>query len=299
MLFHVLMILLGGLTGAIQDKEEMYLKRSAASWAMDLNHGDAKTRRAAGFALGKLGKQAIPFLAQLKALLMRDADPSVREAIASTLGELAPWAASETTSALGQAFEKETHIVVRRALALAIGKGGERSGIIEPQLRKALEHADAGLRQNAAWALGQLGKAAEPAIPRLITLLSDGDVGVRSEAAQALGNFGPPAQEAIPQLVRLLADSDARVQEQSVLALRKMGPLASSGISGLLQLAESSKVDVTIRQAALITLETIWPTGVKEPAAWLRLQKLARSADNDMVRATAKETEKKISVLRQ
>jgi HEAT repeat protein len=298
MLWHVLMILLLGVAGG-QEPEDTYLKRSAASWAKDLSHAEAKARRAAAFALGKLGKHAAPFINQLKTLLLSDTDPSVRGAIAGTLGELASLAVDEIAGTLGQAFGKEQNIVVRRALALALGKTGERGKTMEPQLRKALDDPDPGLRQNAAWALGQFGKAAEPAIPRLMTALADADVGVRAEAAQALGNLGPLAQDAIPQLVRGLNDGDARVQEQSVLALRKMGPLASSGISSLLGLAESNKVDIALRQAALITIETIWPTGLKEPASWMRLQALAKSAGDEAVKATAQQAEKKISVLRQ
>ena len=182
MLFHVLLLLLLGQAGTAPETGDTYLKRSAASWAMDLNQSEAKARRAAAFALGKLGKHALQHLAALKTLLVNDRDASVRGAVADTLGELALQAGGEIAGALVEAFEKERDITVRRSLALALGKAGERASTAEPLLLKALDETDAGLRQNAAWALGQLGKAAEPAIPRLIKALTDAEVGVRSEA---------------------------------------------------------------------------------------------------------------------
>jgi len=279
-------------------QEETYLKRSAASWSNDLKHQDAKTRRAAAFALGKLGKHSLPFVSNLLTLLQQDSDASVRSACASSLGDLVSLAINEIVPSLIKSIDREKDTSVRRALALALGKAGDQAGAAEPSLRKMLEEPDADLRQNAAWALGQLGKAAEPAIPRLITALSDPQANVRAEVAQALGNLGPLAQEAVPLLTRSLSDRDPHVQEQCVLALRKMGPLAASAIASLLTLAESSKVEATVRQSALITIESIWPTGLKEPASWSRLQALAQSANEVSVKAAAQQAEKKISTLR-
>ena len=58
-------------------------------------------------------------------------------------------------------------------------------------------------------------------------------------------------------------------------------------------------METSLRQAALITIETIWPTGLKEPASWTRLQALAKSSGDEAVKATAQQAEKKVSVLRQ
>lgn len=278
--------------------EETYLKRTAESWSSDLKNQDAKTRRAAAFAMGKLGKHALPYVDNLKIIVQQDHDAGVRSAGAISLGELGSLAAGEIASVVIQAFEKEKELGVRRALALAIGKVGERAGSAEPLLRKALDDPDAALRQNAAWSLGQLGKAAEPAIARLITALADSETGVRAEAAQALGNLGALAEEAVSPLTRALADRDARVQEQAVLALRRIGPLAASSIASLLTVAESTRAEASLRQAALITIESIWPTGLKEPASWDRLQRLAKSEKDAAVKAAAQQAEKKISTLR-
>lgn len=297
MMFTFFCLLLGVQSGT-SALDEVYLKRTAASWSIDLEHSDAKTRRAAAFAMGKLGKHALPYVSTLKALLLQDQEISVRSACATSLGELGTLATGEIIPVVIHSFEKEKQISVRRALALALGKIGDQAAPAEPLLRKALSDSDAALRQNATWSLGQLGKASEPAIPALMTVLNDAEAGVRAEAAQALGNLGPLAEEAIPSLQRLLTDRDTRVQEQTVLALRRMGPLAASAIASLLTLAESTRTETTLRQAALITIESIWPTGLKEPASWNRLQALAQSEKDAEVKAAAQQAEKKIGPLR-
>lgn len=295
----VFMILAWCQGSASSDPSETYLKRSAASWVQDLNHAQPKTRRAAAFALGKLGKHSLPHLAKMKSMVQSDTDAGVREALASTLGELAALAPTEIAATMIPAFTKETDVNVRRSMAIALGKAGEASAGAVPLLRKALEDADAGLRRNAAWALGHLGKASEPAIPQLIKTLTDTDAGVRAESAQALGNLGPVAEEAIPGLVKALNDGESQVQEQAILAVRKMGPLASSAIGSLLTIAESTKVETGQRQAAIISIEAVWPTGLKEPASWRRLQELAKGANEELVKATAQQAEKKVGILRQ
>lgn len=278
--------------------DETYLKRTAVSWSNDLKHQDAKTRRAAAFAMGKLGKHALPYIGTLKMLLLHDQEVSVRSACATSLGELGSLAAGEIAPGVIQSFENEKQISVRRALALALGKVADQAGSAEPLLRKALADRDAALRQNATWSLGQLGKAAEPAIAALMTVLNDPEAGVRAEAAQALGNLGPLAEESISSLQRALADRDARVQEQAILSLRRMGPLAATSIASLLTVAETTKAETRLRQAALITIESIWPTGLKEPASWNRLQTLAQSEQDAAVKAAAQQAEKKIGTLR-
>lgn len=295
----VFMILLGPQRTGSAEPTDTYLKRSAASWVMDLGHAQAKTRRAAAFALGKLGKHSLQYVQQLKALLQNDSDASVRDATAGTLGELAALAPTEIAGSLLSAFNKEGDLSVRRTLALALGKAGEAAGAAEPALRQALEGADAGLRQHAAWSLGQLGKVSEPSIPALVKALSDPEAGVRAEAIGALGNLGILAAEVISPMIKTLQDSEVQVVEQGVLALRKMGPLAVEAISPLLAIVEADGQANTLRQSALITLETIWPTGHKEPASWSRLQALARNVKDEVVKTAAQQAEKKIGALRQ
>lgn len=278
--------------------EGTYLKRNAASWAGDLQHQDVRVRRAAAYALGKLNKHTLPYINSLNKVLLQDTDATVRASVANTLGELGGLAPTEVTAGLKQSMEKEKEVAVQRAVVLALGKQGQQAASVEAQIRAFLSHSDVNLRKNAAWTLGQLGPVAEASIPALIKAISDSDASVRAEAISSLGNLGTLAQDAIPGIVNGLSDKESLVQEQSILAIRKMGPAASAGISPLLSVAESDQKQITLRQAALVSLEAIWPTGHKDPASWQRLQALAQSSPSEL-QSTAQRTEKKISAIRQ
>lgn len=277
--------------------EGLYLKRNAASWAADLQHKDVRFRRAAAYALGKLNKHALPYISSLNKVLLQDADASVRASVANTLGDLGNYVAVEVVAGLKQSLDKEKDVVVLRSVLLALGKQGQQAASVEASIRAFLSHADVNLRKNAAWALGQLGPAAEASIPALIKTMVDVDPFVRAEAISSLGNMGTLAQDAISGMVNALSDKDSLVQEQSILALRKMGPAASAGIAPLLSVAESNQKPLDLRQAALVSLEAIWPTGHKDLVSWKRLQGLARSAPSE-IQVMAQRAEKKIGAIR-
>lgn len=280
------------------ESEDVYLRRSAAAWAHDLTNADTKSRRAAAFALGKLSKHVGPVLPALAQALQNDTDSTVRESVASTLGEVAVHMPAVVVKVLISALPREKDVAVQRAMALSLGKAGEAAAAAEPQLRPWLNSKDSLLRQNTAWALGQLGKAAEPAIPKLIHALKDSEAGVRGEAVQALGNLGLQPEDTIPAMMLLLEDREAQVQEYTVLALRRWGPQAVAATPGLLTIAENPIASVALRQAALLTLEAVWPTGVKDNTAWERLQRLSTSANEAAIKKAASQAEKKIGPLR-
>lgn len=279
-------------------QDDTYLSRTAASWAQDLHHSDPQVRRAAAFALGKLGKHSLPHLPVLYRLLLEEKTTAVRLIIATSLTELGPLSPDEAVGCYLQAWKQEKELAIRRQLLQALGKLGERSMRAEPQLVMAMEEKDVPLQQQALWALGQLGKVQEATVFKISQFLTEPDARLRREAVSALGNLGAQSQEVLVPMIKTLSDRDASVQEQGVLALRKLGPLASASIAPLLTLAESKLAEPPLRQAALITLETVWPTGAKEPASWERLQSLTSSADVDAVRQTAQQVEKKVAVLR-
>jgi HEAT repeat protein len=279
--------------------EEKYLQRTASSWAEDLQQALPAKRRAAAFALGRLGVHALPHLGRLKQAAQQDADASVRVAVITTLGELGTFSASEVVPVLITVMEKDKTIAVQRSAIMALGKLGDRAVLAEASLRTVLKDADPGKRQNAAWALGELGKAAVPSIPGLTEALEDNDAGVRRDVVRALGNLGALAQEAIPSMAKHLQDKDAQVQEEVILVIRQFGPLASSALSPLLELAESQAQSVALRKMVLLTIEQIWPQGQKEPLAWKRLERIAQETKPVEVKQAASETVKKISKLRE
>ncbi|HMO34468.1 MAG TPA: HEAT repeat domain-containing protein [Gemmatales bacterium] len=278
--------------------EDTYLERSAASWAVDLTHADPQVRRAGAFALGKLGKNALPHLAMLFRLGLEDANASVRLAVAGALAELGPLAPEESLSYYLRALAKEKDHAVRRQWVEDIGKLGERASRAEKVLIELLDQGDEQLQPLALWSLGQIGKVQEAHIFKIAQYLESPVSSVRREAVAALGNFGTQSLEVLLPIIRTLSDREPGVQEQGVLALRKLGPAASAGIAPLLTLAEKKSSDATLRQAALITLENIWPTGAKEPSSWDRLLKLAESAEVDSLKQTAQQVVRKIEAIR-
>jgi HEAT repeat protein len=287
-----------GQSGCLVD-EEKYLQRTASSWAEDLLQSSPAKRRAAAFALGRLGVHALPHLSRLKQIAQQDPESSVRSAVATALGELGAFSASEIVPVLIAMMEKDKSPVVQRAAIMALGKLGDRAALAEPSLRSILKDADPGKRQNAALALGELGKAAVPAVPALTEALEDADANVRRDVVRSLGNLGALAQEAIPSLAKHLQDKNAQVQEDVVLVLRQFGPLAASALPSLLELAESQAQSVALRKSVLVTIEQVWPQGQKEPLAWKRLERIAQETKPQEVKQAANEALKKIAKLRE
>jgi HEAT repeat protein len=279
-------------------EDDSYLSRNAASWAGDLTHADASVRRAAAFALGKLGKHSLPHLTPLFKLLLEEKTPAVRLVVAGSLTDLGSLSPDEALQCYLKAWPLEKDLPIRRQLLQAMGKLGERAARAEPLLVQTLSDADGQARQQALWALGQLGKVQEATIFKISPFLTDADVRLRREAITALGNLGAQSQEVLLPMIKTLSDREAGVQEQAVLALRKLGPLASPSIAPLMTLAETRIAEPSLRQAALITMETVWPTGSKEPASWERLQALAKDADDEQVKKTAQQVEKKVAAIR-
>src|SRR5207249_11386700 len=124
---------------------------------------DARLRRNAAFALGKLGNAAASALPSLKKHLKDDDSKEVREAAAFGLGEIG-----------------------RESL-----KSLDDPNVIEV-LAGALKDSDPLVRRSAAYALGNFGPAAKPAQGALETALSDDkSPAVRQNIAWALGKIGP------------------------------------------------------------------------------------------------------------
>ena len=84
------------------------------------------------------------------------------------------------------------------------------------------------------------------------------------------------------------------------MTMPMVGGLAGRRFFGVLRRAVALVVlsAAGLAQAALLSLETVWSTGLKEPAAWQRLQSLATVAIPESVRASAMQAEKKIASLR-
>src|ERR1051325_10570360 len=64
------------------------LGKTATEWATQLGDGDARLRRSAAFALGRLGSKAVDKLPDMKAALVREKDAKVRDALVFAMAEI-------------------------------------------------------------------------------------------------------------------------------------------------------------------------------------------------------------------
>ncbi|MBI2892928.1 MAG: HEAT repeat domain-containing protein [Deltaproteobacteria bacterium] len=145
------------------------------------NPSEIGLRREAALALGRLGEQD-----PLRSRYPFEADPSVRAAIISALGDRPEPASVPVVMA---ALARESGAVAIDAVATAGALGDRR---LEPLVAARLSDPDALVRANAALAVGRLGN------PRAVASLrsrldADPEALVRANAARAIGMLAPRA----------------------------------------------------------------------------------------------------------
>ena len=118
-----------------------------------------------------------------------------------------------------------------------------------PALIKALQDANAEVRQQAAYGLGRIKPDAMLALPELLKAVKDKDKSVRCHAIHALGALGKPATSAIPELIRVLKeDVVADVRLAAIEELATFGPDARAALDVLMIASRDGKP--AIREAA-------------------------------------------------
>jgi HEAT repeat protein len=108
-------------------------------------------------------------------------------------------------------------LLVRRYLAVALGRLGDPRAV--PELRRSVQEgaADAQGVIYSAWALGAIGDAS--ALPDLLRLARSEDAGFRKAAVHALGGFGVP--EARAAVAEALGDEAVDVRWNAAVALAR------------------------------------------------------------------------------
>lgn len=203
-----------------------FLHKRLTDWRADLESAkQPAARRAAAFALGRLGGLAVSAADALARGVSGDSDDGVREMAACALGDIAlamkdvkPTGLWQTAGPpLQAALAKDTSPRVRRAAAYALGAFGEIGADALPGLRSALRDDSATVRQNAAWAIGRLD-ATGATVDDLCERLDDAAPLVRRDAAAAIGQLAArldrgklrPAEQPLLKLVRDEADQVVR-----------------------------------------------------------------------------------------
>ena len=160
-------------------------------------------------------------------LLLKDEDPSVREAAAGTLAKFAELAGE------GKLVRRDVQRI-SDGLLTVVGRTDEHVGtrcraiealapLDSDQVRSIIEDAyadsDARLRQSAIFAMGRSSDSRW--LPTVITEMRSPNAALRYEAAVACGFLGE--DDTLPYLISLLNDEDSQVQLAAVRSLGAIG----------------------------------------------------------------------------
>jgi HEAT repeat protein len=202
----------------------MVAAEHASGLAGLLTDSDEQVRKAAGWALTKMGTAGAVALAER----LTDKERHVRKDAAESLGMMGSVAAEHSKALAGLLTDEDAGI--RWAAVWALGKLGTAAAEHVDAIAGLLAEQDKDTRRAAAWALGQMGPAAAEHAKALAGLLADGDADIRRSGAEALGRIGPAAAEHAEALAGLRTDTDADVRVAAAAALRKMG---SAGVTAV------------------------------------------------------------------
>jgi HEAT repeat protein len=260
-----------------QADPQTYLGKAPAEWQRQLGAKDAKARRDAAFALGKLGPEADEAIATLLRLLQTDNDKAVRDAAAYSLGQICKRGRTpnEVIDVLCKTLLGNGDGMVRRSCAVALGNCAPDTPQVREALGKALEDRDnPGVRQNAAWALGEVCQRSDDLpVKELRKGLQDGDKLVKRDAALAVAR--------ICRLHTTGADSEAG-ERQRRAKVREQGDKA---IRDLLACAKHDYLE--LRKAALDALANLSLTDYKAEAVPLLAKICEDAAEDPEVRRNA------------
>ena len=195
-----------------------------------LKHNDARVRREAVWALGRIPPLSgeVPALLEALTVALRDTDDRVRE-----------------------------------QAALALGRLGKSAAPTIPALVKLLQDNDATIRQVAAFALGEVIPPVDSGTERKIAFTALGSVAehdsaaaVRAQAWRSIANSESAAVAlALVALTRGLADAVPTVQVQAAAALTAAGSAAEP----LIRTALTHDRNPLVRRAAFQTLLRLKP----------------------------------------
>jgi len=186
-------------------------------------------------------------MAEMDELLnaLKDRDPSVREGIASTLGQMKdekaipdlinclsdndPHVKSSAAIALGNYNNEEVidalisklddgSWFVRADCAASLGRVGKNA---VAKILKLLRNENPYVRRGATIALGKIGLKNKKVIDELCNTLDDEVWYVRAGAAASLGSIGD--RTVIKDLAGLFTDEDMRVKREACIAMGKIG----------------------------------------------------------------------------
>ena len=143
---------------------------------------------------------------------------------------------------------------------------------------------DTEVRREVAVALGRFGEKSKGAATTLADVLTDKDPATRAAAADALGRIGVGAGAAADALILLLKDADKGVRAAAIFALGRIDPEEPSKVSTALVSLVKSEPDVELRRAVVVSLGIL---GDRSPATVIGTAAGLQDADVDVRRQAA------------
>jgi HEAT repeat protein len=300
----VSVLVLAGLgPAAAPAKPANFLDKSLDDWVAELDHKDARVRRSAAFALGKMRVQAEAAVTELVAGLNRDADPAVRKAAGLVWEKIKGQDAAAVRAALREfkaGKDAAAGKVAARALVQAAAVDRTATEIATaavPKLARLLRQDDqATVREAAAFALGEIGPAAVKALPALPGLLGEALTGdasplVRRSAAFALGSLGLAGKDAAAAVKGLEkavpspkqgGDASPAVRQNAAWALGRLRAGSAVVLAGALE-----DDDALVRRDAAAALDQVAVPDADRPAVKKKLFHCFREDANLIVRQAA------------
>lgn len=209
------------------------------------SHDDA-LRWHAGFALAKIGAEAIP------ALIDTLASPAPRTASAAANAlELAGSEAKEALQPLEQTALSSPEPMVRLACLAALVKIVEDPAERLPAILQVLAEGDEETKEACLERLGLLGETAGGATPSVLACTEDPSSKVRAAAALAVARLRATPDDLVPALLPLLSDEEPSVRINCAIALSSYGAAAAAALPELQRMTEeeNSKVCATAKAA--------------------------------------------------
>jgi HEAT repeat protein len=206
---------------------------------------------------------------------LKDSDPGVRGAAATSLGRLGPSARLAVPVLARLLSDRDVSVhSPRGAAADALGKIGGAARGVTPTLARML--GDPLFGDRAAEALRQIGASRRGIVSRLQRMLRSPTSYLRQRAAVALGGVGPTA---IPMLAQALRDPEHLVRTHAAKSLAMIGPSAARALIEALGEDEGAEV----REEAALALGEL----TTEPAVLLALRTSLLHDTSPSVRAAA------------
>jgi HEAT repeat protein len=259
--------------------------------------GHEKTAYWACLALGELGADAAPAVAELQRLLRDDRRAEVRREAALVLGSIGSRSAPAVPLLAHALGEKD--VGLQMAAVFALGRIGPKAKAAEQSLRKMLgtgtppllrtfavwalarirpedkqlsqravavltesmRNKDPSVRATAVRGLVDMRAASETLVPAMSRIVEEGPAELRDDALSVLQSVGEPA---VPALVNAMKFPEVRPRAAAILG--RIGPQAKAAVPALVDLTKSD--DPTARRQALLALAAMGPAAhAAAPAA--------------------------------